>query len=995
MDTFPQTGESLGQYRLETKLSETLFGPFFLATVRDGEEPCLIHLIHPDITESDEQFVERYRKVVEKLKLIQDPHVAVPDRVEEVNGILVVAYRSEVEISLSQYFVSHREAGSGLPEAEVKNFLEEIGKGLDAARHLELGHYFLLPEFVFLTKAGVCQVAGIGLFESINYKAFEHFVSTAVQPIVDNQNLQFRYLEILSPEIRNEHSFDSRSDFYGIGMLTYLILIGEKPVRNWTLPSQARPGIKEGWDYLISHCLEPDPRDRFPTFKTFLRHLAQLHELTKDRVREDGRKIRRLDWIPLPKILQYRYQPKTLTYIRLFMLGLVGLLSVGTASMFLFIIFEDVSIEQEQTRVRRLLSQEGSELILNTNPENCEVVISGSWTGSFPVGNGKLFLGLGTGKYKIEVSAPLYESVAIDINVNRKREEPLNRNVILEHPWADLEIKADPETAVEVISENQGSLFLDTIGKEGRLTINDRLLEGEYRFRFSRKGYESFTTEPVQLTAGELTELQPKMNALPGQIHVRSDPEGATVVLDGEDVGQTPYEIMDLPANEEVRVAVEMKGKRSIEKSFQVSPAEIIEFDAGELEDRKGSLNYEVLIENADEDDWEQVELTVDGEPVSPVQSGEIALTEGRHEIKATHPDYVPVRKAVEVGDRAYESIQLKLSPKSPRVVVKIDTDNPARIFVNDEFRGGDDRVIELETGKPYKLEIQIRDYETVSRSFTLDPNEEYVWEVPLEPLPGPKEDKDWNPPYFELPMAWVSKSRFTMGSPVSEGRRSPNEDKQTVVRISRGLWVARYETTQRLYRLLMGSNPSRFNGESRPVENVSWEDAVTFTQRLSAFEKRGNRLPEGYHYRLPTEAEWEYFARAGTKTPFSFGETATPEEGNFQGTYPSELDSPGSTEHYGTVPVGEYDPNPWGLYDVHGNVAEWTMDVFWDRLPGGTEIDYVNLDEGRGRVVRGGSWQDSAHRARSAARQGLSESAERDNLGFRIVLAPEIEEEE
>ena len=229
------------------------------------------------------------------------------------------------------------------------------------------------------------------------------------------------------------------------------------------------------------------------------------------------------------------------------------------------------------------------------------------------------------------------------------------------------------------------------------------------------------------------------------------------------------------------------------------------------------------------------------------------------------------------------------------------------------------------------------------------------------------------------------------MGSPLEEFRRIQNEDDLTSVEIGYGFWVAQFEVTQAVYKRIVGGNPSEFKGDDRPVDSVSWEDAARFCRLLTEREAREGRLPEGYSYRLPTEAEWEYVARGGTETPFSFGVEANPSLGNFQGSYAAgKMEGESADDRYGTVPVGSFSPNPFRLYDVHGNVAEWVYDRFWDRLPGGSVTNPVNVESGRGYAVRGGSWRDSADRVRSAAREGAPGSTVRNSLGFRVVLGPD-----
>lgn len=167
--------------------------------------------------------------------------------------------------------------------------------------------------------------------------------------------------------------------------------------------------------------------------------------------------------------------------------------------------------------------------------------------------------------------------------------------------------------------------------------------------------------------------------------------------------------------------------------------------------------------------------------------------------------------------------------------------------------------------------------------------------------------------------MRWIEPGTFLMGSPQDEPERDDDEGPQHQVTISQGFWLFDTACTQALWQAVMGKNPSRFKGADRPVENVSWNNCQDFLKRLN------KRLP-GLDLNLPTEAQWEYACRAGTTTPFSFGLNITPEQVNYNGEYPYPGGKKGSYRGE-TVPVASLPPNPWGLYEMHGNVDEWCQD--------------------------------------------------------------------
>lgn len=231
---------------------------------------------------------------------------------------------------------------------------------------------------------------------------------------------------------------------------------------------------------------------------------------------------------------------------------------------------------------------------------------------------------------------------------------------------------------------------------------------------------------------------------------------------------------------------------------------------------------------------------------------------------------------------------------------------------------------------------------------------------------------------------AWIPPGTFTMGSPETEFDRSTNESPQTVVTLSQGFWMERYEVTQWEYTSLMGTNPAVFiftGDTNQPVEQVSWFDAYTYCARLTVQERAAGRVPAGYEYRLATEAEWEYAARAGTTTRFSFGDDPTyallPNYAWFNG------DSGGSSHDVGTRLA-----NPWGLYDMAGNVWEWCAD-WYGPYPGGTAKDPTGPDIGSSKVMRGGSWHFPGGDARSADREFNGPDFASFGIGIRVVLGP------
>ena len=227
--------------------------------------------------------------------------------------------------------------------------------------------------------------------------------------------------------------------------------------------------------------------------------------------------------------------------------------------------------------------------------------------------------------------------------------------------------------------------------------------------------------------------------------------------------------------------------------------------------------------------------------------------------------------------------------------------------------------------------------------------------------------------------LRWIKHGRFLMGSPEHEAGRDPAEGPAHEVTLTQGLWMADTPVTQALYRAVTGESPSRFSAGAaadRPVEQLSWDEAVAFTDRLAAL------LPpaagdDGLAFQLPTEAQWEYACRAGATGPTSAA----------LGQQRRDIAWFAKNSKGGTKPVGQLQPNAWGLYEMLGGVWEWCADAresVDSPYPGGPRVDPLG-DTGLVRAVRGGAWRSAAHRVRAASRSAQAPTVRESFLGLRL----------
>lgn len=315
------------------------------------------------------------------------------------------------------------------------------------------------------------------------------------------------------------------------------------------------------------------------------------------------------------------------------------------------------------------------------------------------------------------------------------------------------------------------------------------------------------------------------------------------------------------------------------------------------------------------------------------------------------------------------------------------------------------------EAGKVYGIEYTTDLSQPIGWSFlTLlpIPATPYLWIDTSSPATALRFYRAAVPSADPLPnLVFIPPGNFTMGSPLSEAERRSDETPHEVT-LTGGFWMGKCEVTQGEYLEVIGSNPSKFrngvgpfsdgigdvvtNELRHPVEQVTWFDATNYCGKLTQREVAAGRIPVGWGYRLPTEAEWEYASRGGKTDAFHYGPALIQGMANFNARY--EYDAIDGTQHKEsnswpgeTREVGSYAPNAYGLWDMHGNVWEWCQD--WYGAYPGSVTDPEGPATGSLRLSRGGSWGYIGGSCRSAYRYYLSPIRRIYDIGFRVVLAP------
>lgn len=1046
-------GEKFDDYQILRCISYDILGSLYeIEHIRDGSKRSIYVL--PPIVRGDSTFRNRFREYSEPITDLEHPNIFTFERSQVLNdrfcflgtpfeGRNLVDYLEayvhtlHAEKASSQLLIDDEadkptdseellgDQTTGLPLDEVHAILQQVLEALRYAHRHNVVHLNLNPTNLLRCEDGTIKVVGFGLMTMAGKQLYETLVSAGIPPIsIGPRRIRINTVDILSPEARLGQAKDQRSDIYALGITAYWLLTGRKPKSNYQPASELRPEAGAGWDTLLSNCLERDPDKRYQSAAAVLRDLANIDTLSPPKPKpvapgpsETRTVFRHIDFIPVPQKIRQRGIVYERAF-RLFIIGLFGVIGMGIASTFYLLAFSEDTPLSSTVAIRTPAGQI-PRLSMDISPANARVTIRGEDI-SFLVRDGKLDLNIRPGTYNFEIDSPNFLTEKRLILIER---EPVEMKVSLRTSYGHLRITALPGTEI-VATDSSGRTFsLPKVGEDGILDLPTMLYSGTYTLRATLPNHGGKDIPALELANEGVTEVDLSLTPLPAFLAVTSNPIGATIRdSEGTVIGRTPVLLGGDPPLEldtDLSFSITAEGFAGEERTIRLQPGEEATIDFGNLRPLSGGIDVQVQFDAPagaiDRSDLDRARVSITA--LDPVVAGRQQLINdlgmdglkpaGYYRVTVEHPNFKPAEQTVEIKPGETLRVPVVLEPKPATLVLNVMPDSVDAVVMTGgrqiQVVPGRSTRVELTPFEEHEIQILARDHFSVRTEVTLGANESTILRVPLQPVPGPREDTSYTVPYLNLELAWIPPGTFTMGSPEGESSRLPTEGPATEVTISRGFWMGKHEVTQKEYQAIMGTNPSRFKGEDRPVDNVSWNDAMSFASRLNAMEREAGRLPAGYQYRLPTEAEWEYAARAGSRTPFNFGSTASPEQGNFRGTYPRDFRGHSAPDPIvGTAPVGRYQPNNFGLYDMHGNVREWCLDWYQARLPGGSVRDPVTprpdgshfQDQDRARKsYRGGSYEDFAHNARSASRgEGLRPSTTSPSTGFRIVLAPIVD---
>jgi len=471
----------------------------------------------------------------------------------------------------------------------------------------------------------------------------------------------------------------------------------------------------------------------------------------------------------------------------------------------------------------------------------------------------------------------------------------------------------------------------------------------------------------IMLAQGSVVESAPQSASEPSKLRILTRPNGAMVFVDGRQMGPAPLTLTKLKGR--VVISARLAGYGEASKRVRLRVGKSMKITL--LLDKMITTGAIRILSTPAGAEW-----YLDNDYMGTTPDTALNIKPGNHTIKVTKQGSDVWQQSVQVRKGQTSELVASLNRQVLTHALTINaTPSDARIRIlniGPKYRPG----IQLQPGN-YHIEVSRSGYERVDAWIALG-DADLVHSVTLNKAAttyASRPSSGGSSTVAGIAMVSIPSGSFMMGS------YNGNGDERPVHRVNiNSFKMGKYEVTQSQWQSVMGSNPSNFKGDNRPVEQVSWDDIQTFIRKLNS--------QTGQHFRLPSEAEWEYAARAKTNTKYSWGNDISCDKASYDGGKNSSCYHKSGGNYRGTQSVGSYAPNSYGLYDMHGNVREWVGDWYHDSY-NGAPTNGVAWESGirAHRVLRGGGWFDTPFDLRSTHRNRYTADGRSGDIGFRLVL--------
>lgn len=977
-------GDVLGGYRVERMLGRGGMGEVYLVEHEVLRRRYALKILPAEMAR-DEDFQRRFRDEAQTMAKLEHQGIVQVFNFGEEAGryYLVLEYvpGGTLEERMFQY-------ASGLPEQEARETLRQMLENLAFAHAHKIVHRDLKPANVLLAADDRIKIGDFGLARVLGEKFMrswvERSISASQMRMAETQlspsgvsgerpgSLIGGSIDYIAPEVKDKGQVaDERSDLFAVGVMAYYLLTGSKPGYRTKSPSRLVKSLSSRWDRWIDRLMEVDPGDRFQTAEAALKALPGKRLVFSGKARRQALAV-----------------------------AAACLLAGGTWALWPTGVREDAVSDTGDA----VAGPAVTDVSLRIDPAEAAARVSIGDRSDLDTGaDGRLEIrGIEAGEHLLTVEADGFEEyeerVKIDPDTRSLPDVRLLR--LRGTPWMDTVAGAE----VTLLRDGR-EVFAERAGEDGAVGL-EGVEHGDYKLTVMAPGFHPY--ESTLSIGPESERYRPSLRAIAGSIRIRTEPGARVIAVAGDgariDVGVAGEDgILEssdaLPVGEYTLAAMKEGFSDSDFTSATVSMEEYTEVS---LTLEIQTIALQILLQNDEvETLGDELWLKIDGEDAAVQEVGNGLFRArspvGARNLQVGHPNYRTwsQSKPELSAAKEWELLYLELEPLPAVLNLEVSRPRKYELLVNDEpVRWSSRGRYEVPPREPLLLEVRASGYASAAKSLEpLGPNGSHHWQVTLTETPGPREGSDWTvvlPDGTPMDLAWIRPGRFVMGSPPDEDARFPQEGPQTRVNVENGFWLGEHPVTQRQWHALMGTSLREHNaarnhnrtlagvGSDYPMYYVTWEEAIEFCRRLTDQDRREGNLPDGFHYTLPTEVQWEYAARAGSSSPYFFGE-------NQNQLFRYAWSGPGLS---GTHPVKGKNSNNFRLYDILGNVSELCLDPWTSQHPGGSISDRsVGFPSGGRVVVRGGSWRGNWRHQRSAYRTDIYRTHARDDVGFRVTL--------